>query len=88
MPFVIESSHTLYSKKLQRDVTYYSYFREHRNLVAPMNCMEGDWQKAKHYETITEARRDKRKYFSRTKGVKVIMFDKGIHLTDLEGKLP
>lgn len=84
MPFVIQNTFEAPSKKKPGSTfTIISYFRENSGLF---NHMETDWQKARNYHTSTEAHREKRKYFSRERGVKVINTNKleGNNITQSE----
>ncbi len=61
-----------WQKKNGELATMENYFKDHVNLLLPFNEMVGTANDAKQYEYLSEARRDKRKYFPNDKTVKIV----------------
>jgi hypothetical protein len=70
--YVIEHRYKITSKKTGKEVELISYFQRHNGVVLSFNVMTSKKEEAKQYEYITEARREKGKYFGKQKGIKVI----------------
>jgi uncharacterized protein YbcV (DUF1398 family) len=73
--FVIKSTVLHTNTRTGKQVELVGYFLRHNVGVFEFNEMVTKIEEAKHYDFITEAHREKRKYFGSQKSVKVVPYE-------------